>query len=97
MMGCVEGIRRALVLVLRPGTAIEYAPFIDPLQPFLPLFFTANVFSATTGLLATKSKHHALRSCTPNPGPTTKYPVCARNVTSRGVSYLSNHCSSWVH
>ena len=26
----------------------------------------------------------------PNPGPTTKYPcpVCARNVTSRGVSYL---------
>ena len=35
----------------------------------------------------------------PNPGPTTKYPcpVCARNVTSRGVSYLCNLCSGWVH
>ena len=35
----------------------------------------------------------------PNPGPTTKYPcpVCARNVTSRGVSYLCNRCSGWVH
>ena len=35
----------------------------------------------------------------PNPGPTTKYPcpVCARNVTSRGVSYLNNRCSGWVH
>ena len=34
-----------------------------------------------------------------NPGPTTKYPcpVCARNVTSRGVSYLCNRCSGWVH
>ena len=34
----------------------------------------------------------------PNPGPTTKYPclVCARNVTSRGVSYLCNRCSGWV-
>ena len=35
----------------------------------------------------------------PNPGPTTKYPcpVCARNVTGRGVSYLCNRCSGWVH
>ena len=35
----------------------------------------------------------------PNPCPTTKYPrpVCDRNVTSRGVSYLCNHCSGWVH
>ena len=35
----------------------------------------------------------------PNPGPTTKYPcpVCARNVTSRGVSYFCNRCSGWVH
>ena len=35
----------------------------------------------------------------PNSGPTTKYPcpVCARNVTSRGVSYLCNRCSGWVH
>ena len=35
----------------------------------------------------------------PNPGPTTKYPcpVCARNVTCRGVSYLCNRCSGWVH
>ena len=34
-----------------------------------------------------------------NPGPTTKYPcpLCARNVTSHGVSYLCNHCSGWVH
>ena len=34
-----------------------------------------------------------------NLGPTTKYPcpVCARNVTSRGVSYLCNRCSCWVH
>ena len=33
-----------------------------------------------------------------NPGP-TKYPcsVCTRNVTSRGVSYMCNRCSSWVH
>ena len=35
----------------------------------------------------------------PNPGPATKYPcpVCARNVTSRGVSYQCNICSGWVH
>ena len=35
----------------------------------------------------------------PNPGPTTKYPcpVCARNVTGRGVSYLCNRCSGSVH
>ena len=34
----------------------------------------------------------------PNSGPTTKYPcpVCDRNVTSRGVSYLCNRCSGWV-
>ena len=34
-----------------------------------------------------------------NPGPATKYPcpVCARNVTSRGVSYQCNICSGWVH
>ena len=33
------------------------------------------------------------------PGPTTKYPcpVCARNVTDRGVNYLCNRCSGWVH
>ena len=39
--------------------------------------------------------HPALR----NTGPTTKYPcpVCARNVTGRGVSYLCNSCSGWVH
>ena len=35
----------------------------------------------------------------PNPGTATKYPcpVCARNVTSRGVSYQCNRCSGWVH
>ena len=35
----------------------------------------------------------------PNPDPTTKYPcpVCVRNVTGRGVSYLCNRCSGWVH
>ena len=35
----------------------------------------------------------------PNPGPTTKHPcpVYARSVTSRGVSYLCNRCSGWVH
>ena len=35
----------------------------------------------------------------PNPGPITKYPcpVCARNVTSHGVSYLCNRCSGWIH
>ena len=35
----------------------------------------------------------------PNPGPATKYhcPVCARNVTSRGVSYQCNRCSGWVN
>ena len=35
----------------------------------------------------------------PNPGPATKYPypVCARNVTSRGVSYQCNRSSGWVH
>ena len=35
----------------------------------------------------------------PNPGPTTQYPcpVCTRNVTSRGVSYLCHSCSGWVH
>ena len=39
------------------------------------------------------------RDVHPNPGPTTKYPcpVCARNVTGRGVSYLYNRCSRWVH
>ena len=35
----------------------------------------------------------------PNPGPTAKYPcpVCARDVTSRGVSYRCTRCSGWVH
>ena len=35
----------------------------------------------------------------PNPSPATKYPciVCARNVTSRGMSYECNICSGWVH
>ena len=35
----------------------------------------------------------------PNHGPTTKYPcpVCARNATGRGVSYLCNRCSGWAH
>ena len=35
----------------------------------------------------------------PNPDPTTKYPcpMCARNVTGCGVSYLCNRCSRWVH
>ena len=35
----------------------------------------------------------------PNPGPATKYPcpVCASNVTSRGVSYQCHRCSGWVH
>ena len=34
-----------------------------------------------------------------NPDPATKYPcsVCTRNVTSRGVSYMCNRCSGWVH
>ena len=34
-----------------------------------------------------------------NPGPTTKYPcsVYTSNVTSRGMSYMCNHCSGWVH
>ena len=47
-----------------------------------------------------RSWQSILLSVHPNPGPTTKYPcpVCARNVTSRGVSYLcdrcSGHCSS---
>ena len=35
----------------------------------------------------------------PNPGSTAKYPcpVCARDVTSRGVSYQCTRCSGWVH
>ena len=35
----------------------------------------------------------------PNPGHTAKYPcpVCAQDVTSRGVSYLCTGCSGWVH
>ena len=35
----------------------------------------------------------------PNPGPATKYPcpLCACNVTSRGVSYQCNKCSGWVN
>ena len=34
-----------------------------------------------------------------NPGPAAKYPcsVCIHNVTSRGVSYMCNRCSGWVH
>ena len=34
-----------------------------------------------------------------NPGPTAKYPcpVCARDVTSRGVRYRCTRCSGWVH
>ena len=34
-----------------------------------------------------------------NPGPATKYPcsVCISNVTRRGVSYMCNRCSGWVH
>ena len=35
----------------------------------------------------------------PNPGSTTKYPcpVCARDITSRGVSYRCTRCTGWVH
>ena len=35
----------------------------------------------------------------PNPWPTAKYhcPVCARDVTSRGVSYRCTRCTGWVH
>ena len=35
----------------------------------------------------------------PNPGHSAKYPcrVCARDVTSRGVSYRCTRCSGWVH
>ena len=35
----------------------------------------------------------------PNPGHTAKCPgpVCARDVTSRGVSYRCTRCSGWVH
>ena len=35
----------------------------------------------------------------PNPGPTAKYPcpVCARDVTSRGVSYRCTRCTGWLH
>ena len=35
----------------------------------------------------------------PSPSLATKYPcpVCARNVTSRGVSYFCHRCSGWVH
>ena len=35
----------------------------------------------------------------PNPGHTPKYPcpVCARDVTSRGVSYRCTRCTGWVH
>ena len=34
-----------------------------------------------------------------NPGPAAKYPcpVCARDVTSRGVSYRCTTCTGWVH
>ena len=34
-----------------------------------------------------------------NPGPATKCPcsVCTSNVTNRGVSYMCNCCSGWVH
>ena len=34
-----------------------------------------------------------------NPGPSTIYlcSVCISNVTSRGVSYICNNCSGWVH
>ena len=35
----------------------------------------------------------------PNPWPTAKYPcpVCARDVTSRGVRYWCTRCTGWVH
>ena len=35
----------------------------------------------------------------PNHCPTKTYPcpVCARNVTGRGMNYLCNRCSGWVH
>ena len=35
----------------------------------------------------------------PNPGPPAKYPcpVCARDITSQGVSYRCTRCSGWVH
>ena len=34
-----------------------------------------------------------------NLGPVIKYPcsVCTSNVTSRGVSYMCNRCSGWIH
>ena len=46
-----------------------------------------------------KRSHLTCGDVQPNPRPTTQYPcpVCTRNVTSRGVSYLCHSCSGWVH
>ena len=48
---------------------------------------------------SSRSWQRILLSGDVHPNPTTKYPspACARNVTSRGVSYLCNRCSGWVH
>ena len=71
-----------------------------PFKPFAAAQLTHYASKPQRPSNSSRSWQHILLSgdVHPNPGPTTKYPcpVCARNVTSRGVSYLCNRCSGWV-
>ena len=55
--------------------------------------------STRTGPYATHAPSDSGRDMHTNPGPSAMYPcpVCARDVTSRGVSYRCTRCSGWVH
>ena len=68
--------------------------FPDPSQ-FAAAKLTHYSSKPTTLGFTIMATHPALR--TPEPWSYYKGPVCARNVTSRGVSYLCNRCSGWVH
>ena len=59
-----------------------------PSKPFPRRFSgSESVCSGYANSLLIKATHQRMYPC----------PVCARNITSRGVSYLCNRCFGWVH
>ena len=63
-------------------------------------YYPDSLLFVSAGFLPRVSSHRLMADdIHPNPGPTTKYPcpVCARNVTSRGVSYRCTRCTGWGH
>ena len=93
--------------VMRPANCCHIIPsncFLDGF-PVLSQFAAAKLthYSTMPHRLSesSRSRQCLLLSCDvhQNTGPATKDPcsVCTSNVTSRGVGYMCNHCSGWVH